>query len=651
MDIKGKLRMGSGKLRLTNSSGSGSIPFSVPVTTVVLAFDVDGGTPQPSSTLVPVSGEAGTFFYSSYLPTVTKTGYSFLNWRTAPNGGGDVVTGSTMITNSSTHILYAQWQLVTYSVTYNMNGGTNNAGNPNSYTILSYPSTFFFLAPTRIGYNFNGWSKISIAPGEVGNITNTASWTAKQYTVTLNHNGGSSSLNTITVTYDTLPSTLSPLPIRPGYTFQGYYTTSSGFGIIYFNANGTAARLWDRDENTTLFAQWTAITYSVTLDKQGGTGGTSTISATSGSATPSITVPSRTHYNFQGYYTGTGGSGTKIYNSDGSAVSSTWNITNTILYAYWIPIEWTITYAMNGGTNNPSNPTSYNITTSPFGFSSPTRTGYTFSGWSPSFIVPGSVTGNITVTASWTANTYTVTLDHQGGTSSLNSVTATFGSPLPSLSQLPSRSGYIFNGYFAGVNGTTPQYYTSSGSGNQVWNIAGGGTIYAFWTVDTGGGGGGCIAVDTPIVMEDGTTRRADEIYVGDRIRSYVINGMIDEEDPTWVNFTTDSTEGTYEVSTVKQADRDWFREYYLINNDLKITKQHEIFVKNSETGLWGWVEAPNISVGDSLFGVNGEEIEVTEIILVPERLDVITLNVEETDTYFGGNTPVLIHNRDLIKG
>ena len=62
-----------------------------------------------------------------------------------------------------------------------------------------------------------------------------------------------------------------------------------------------SARNCDIAANTTLYANWTANTYTVTFDKQSGTGGSDSVSATYGAAMPAATAPTRTGYTFSGY--------------------------------------------------------------------------------------------------------------------------------------------------------------------------------------------------------------------------------------------------------------------------------------------------------------------------------------------------------------
>lgn len=79
-----------------------------------------------------------------------------------------------------------------------------------------------------------------------------------------------------------------------------------------------------------------AETYTVTLDKQGGTGGTSSITATDGEELPYATAPTRSGYEFNGYYSKQNGLGTKYYDSNMNSVANWYGSSNETIYAYWI---------------------------------------------------------------------------------------------------------------------------------------------------------------------------------------------------------------------------------------------------------------------------------------------------------------------------
>lgn len=150
--------------------------------------------------------------------------------------------------------------------------------------------------------------------------------------------------------------------------------------------------------------------------------------------------------------------------------------------------SYTISYTLNDGTLPSGYPTSYTITTNTFSLSNPTRTGYTFAGWTGSngnekqtsvSIAKGS-TGDKSYTANWTANSYTVTLNKNNGTGGSNSVYATYGSTMPSAT-MPTRTGYTFSGYFDSNN---VKYYNANGTSAKNWDKAGTATLTAQWQIN-----------------------------------------------------------------------------------------------------------------------------------------------------------------------
>lgn len=77
-------------------------------------------------------------------------------------------------------------------------------------------------------------------------------------------------------------------------------------------------------------------TYTITLSKQGGSGGTSSVSVKRGDSMPYATAPTKSGYTFGGYYSSTNGTGTKYYDANMRSVRSWDKSSNTTLYAYWI---------------------------------------------------------------------------------------------------------------------------------------------------------------------------------------------------------------------------------------------------------------------------------------------------------------------------
>ena len=312
----------------------------------------------------------------------------------------------------------ATWTTYYYKyVTFNGNGSTS--GSMSQQTIEN-SGKLTANAFSRTGYTFGGWATsstgskaydnqgdISATSGSKGNVTLYARWNANKYTGSFNQQSGAGGSGNITATYDAAMPTVS-VPTRTGYTFQGYFDAASG-GTKYYNANGTSARTWNKTANTTLHAQWTVNKYTVTFDKQNGTGGSNNVSATYNANMPSATMPTRAGYTFQGYYDAQTG-GNQYYKADGSSAKNWDKAANTTLYARWNPITYTITYDYAKGEGN--NPATYNPDMANFQLAAPTRLGYTFLGWTGSNgdapqtavqIAKGS-TGNKNYVAHWAIN-------------------------------------------------------------------------------------------------------------------------------------------------------------------------------------------------------------------------------------------------------
>ena len=317
------------------------------------------------------------------------------------------------------------------------------------------------------------------------------------HTVLLDKNGGSGGADSVEVTNGSAMPKITSLPTRSGYSFKGYYSATSG-GTQYYKADGTSAKNWDKDYGSTLYAQWIQSS-TVTLNKNNGTGGTNSVVAEPGKAMPTATMPSRTGYTFQGYYdTSATTGGTQYYKADGKSARN-WDKTgNQTLWARWTAINYTIGYTLNGGTA--TNPTSYNIETATFTLNNPTRTGYTFTGWTGSngttpqtsvSVAKGS-TGNKTYTANWTANKYTVTLNQNGGSGGQDSVIAIYDSKSldTPLTQFPTKEGYTFAGYYDEQNADgepSPSgtlYILGTGASNKAWDKPNNATLYAYYTKD-----------------------------------------------------------------------------------------------------------------------------------------------------------------------
>lgn len=348
-------------MRATMTDFYGDIP--------VVSFSLNGGgslNGSSSDKLVDCDSEYGD------MPTPTRTGYSFAGWFTKATGGTKV-TGSTTITTNGAHTLYAHWSANTYSITFNPNGGSVS---PTAKTV-TYGSTYGTLpAPTRDGYVFAGWHTASSGGVSVTDSTSVATAAAHtlyahwdepiSYTVAFNPNGGSVSTTSKTVTYGSTYGTL-PSPTRTGYTFAGWYTASSGGSKVISTTSVTSSAAH------TLYAHWTAKTYTVTFNPIGGSCATASKTVTYDSTYGTLPTPTRTGYSFVGWYTSSD-SGTKVTASSHVSITAT-----QTLYAQWSANWYPVTFDANGGNGGTFINVAYGNAIGEL--PEPSRDGYNFLGW------------------------------------------------------------------------------------------------------------------------------------------------------------------------------------------------------------------------------------------------------------------------------
>ena len=143
-----------------------------------------------------------------------------------------------------------EWTVKQYKLTFNANGGTVSPG----YKMVDYCKTCdTFPTPTWSGHTFNGWftarsggTQVTAPWKCVGNKTIYAQWTAKQYTITYNANGGTVSPASQKVAY--CATYTPPTPKWSGHTFDGWYTAKTGGTKVTSPAKCTG--------NATLYARW-----------------------------------------------------------------------------------------------------------------------------------------------------------------------------------------------------------------------------------------------------------------------------------------------------------------------------------------------------------------------------------------------------------
>ena len=211
---------------------------------------------------------------------------------------------------------------------------------------------------------FSSW----LSPDDIidGQVTIEVNYAPNQYDITLDENGGDSAGSATAVYGETSLSTLVH-SARQGYTLLGYYSLASD-GVKIVNANGTFVAgiddltdsngRWIGTSNTTFFAYWEANTFTVTLDKNGGSDDGSATATYDSNTLTGFNEPVRANYHITGYYT-LAEDGVLVINADHSLVASVDGYTgaggiwiresNTTLFAHWEGDTITITLDKNGG--------------------------------------------------------------------------------------------------------------------------------------------------------------------------------------------------------------------------------------------------------------------------------------------------------------
>ena len=255
-------------------------------------FNANGGT----GTVASMSAYAEE---AIYLPTegFTKSGYVLSGWNLESTDGTLIDLGGYYRIGTNV-TFYANWSTASYTLNFDANGGSSVP----SKTIF-YGRTYGDLpTPARTGYDFAGWYTSASGGSNVTSSTQVtatadhtlyAHWNGKSYTVTFNANGGTVSPESKTVNYGSSYGSL-PTPTRNGYTFLGWYTSSSGGTQITTTTNVSLAL------SHTLYAHWEK-TVVVSFESNGGSDVFSkTIAQGSHAVKPSN--PSKTGFIFRGWY-------------------------------------------------------------------------------------------------------------------------------------------------------------------------------------------------------------------------------------------------------------------------------------------------------------------------------------------------------------
>ena len=498
------------------------------------------------------------------LPTPTREGYAFLGWTV----NSDMAPQLTVVLPQGSignRTYTANWELTGYTITMDLNGGSGETAL--LYTVID--DEFALPTPTRNGYEFVGWTgegitmpqtSVKIPKGSTGDKAYTANWQVIEYTITLDTNGGP---NVSPIKYTVEDSFTLPYPLRPGYEFAGWVLDGSGMLpattlIIYY---GTTGDLHYK-------AEWRLAEYTITMDLNGGSGQEKVV-YTITDEDFELPTPTRNGYEFVGW------TGERITTPQTCVKIPKGSTGKKAYTANWQVIKYTIITLLEGGNAGSSGAYVYTVEET-FTLPTPTRTGYTFWGWTgegitkpqPNVTIPKGSTGDKTYIENWVETGYTITMDLNGG-SGQEKVVYTITDEdfeLPT----PTRNGYEFVGW-TGERITTPQTSVKipkGSTGNKAYTanwkvirytitlVTNGGAViasirytvedsvtlpipperpgyeFAGWVLDGSGQ-----FPSTPMIIPEGST--GDRIYEAEwRVATYTITYVSHGKAYNWVQYT-----------------------------------------------------------------------------------------------------------------
>ena len=389
-------------------------------TTYRITFDPNGGKPLDSMEVD---------YYGTYeLPTPTWDGHEFIGWF-----DGDQKYSHGQWTQPNGLHLVAKWDTVVYDITYETDGGTHE--NPNTYT---YNDSFSLHAPTRLGYDFVGWTyegqnepqmEVILTQGSFGNKTYVAHWTPSRYTVTFDTKG-TAAIEDLTVTY--LEHYSLPTPRWEGHTFSGWFDGNTQY----------ASGIWEHPNDVRLVAKWDVLTYEITYTVTDECVSNPNPNTYTYDDEITLVAPTMTGFTFLGWtYVGQNVPQLSVTIPKGSTG-------NKHFTAHWERKRYTIRLDTNGGEPLEDYTVEY---ASPVNLPNPVKAGYFFAGWydengNPvdSHIDRWLYEGGASLTAKWTVENYRIYYYLNGGSASNPS---SYTCEQEVMLTDPVRDGYDFLGW------------------------------------------------------------------------------------------------------------------------------------------------------------------------------------------------------------
>jgi len=473
---------------------------------VTVTYYGNGGTTDGTSSGSTTKDQSVTMYYNTYTETTRwyssitllgsstfkRNGYTFVAWGTSSSStSGTAAAGPyssytlyDYSVSTNTYKRYAIWTANKYTITFNVNASNNMTSNGTTTAYFIYDTYILYkdsactnaftsnkiTIPTRNGYSFSGYytgdtAQYDCYANEIyfyssgvayedfhyriyGNITLYAHWTPNKYKITFNANGGTLGTSEVWFIYGesymysnsgctTKISAIAP-PTKTGYTFNYYETHSAQYACYAYESYFYIGGNWAGDTYTdiygdiTLYASWSAVTYTFTLS---GNGGTISSHAVSSGLSLSGTTFTAT-YDTTGVFTA-------------SAVKTGYMFAG-----------WSVSTGIGTCTPKPTD-TTYSSFTNYYDTTAKSDTATAIGVTTTVKNIANTQNAAVTLTAQWTAITYYISFNGDGGTASSatkvsgcsatnNVVTATYGTTAV-FTNSAVRTGYRFNGWTGGA--------------------------------------------------------------------------------------------------------------------------------------------------------------------------------------------------------
>jgi hypothetical protein len=422
------------------------------------------GANLETATSVTVGGSAAA------IVTNTATAITITTPAGSDGAKNVVVTTAAGSATSVGAFTYFSKLAITYS------GGVGSSGTAPEQASLAPSETFTVSSGSTLsktGYTFSKWKNVAnveYLPGATFTVgytadTLTAQWTLNSYSVSYiaGTNGSISGTNPQTVSYGANASTVTAVP-DSHYHFNAWDDGVLTGARTDLNITGAITK-------TASFAIDT-LTATYTAGANGSISGVGVQTINYGDSATSVTAVAASHYHFDSW-------------SDGlkTAARRDLNLNTSIARSASFAIDtFTVTFNANGGSNGSVAAINYNanaLSSAP----SATRSSYSLLGWSETttgtILTSWTVVADKTLYAIWNPNIYTITYSPESGTVTTSSETFTVLSK-PASWQIPTRSSYVFDGWY-----TSTSYTTLRGLGGAAFTSNDTETVYAKWTQES----------------------------------------------------------------------------------------------------------------------------------------------------------------------